>query len=375
MAETAEQSKGNSNSQGIEQADLEDYGKFTHFMNSANPEKNINDMSNISGVADDGRQSSGTADDARKASGTANDERESSSSGDTKEQTKRTITPEILKERVMRERDKQVHLMTEIEELKKQMKAIRSGQASSTKEAKEPSEDSGKTEAVQESAPPKDKKVEYWGDEAPDETYYATYEKWVEAMDKWVEGGDVVKPALNLKRKDVDRSKVDKHEVEAKPKVAKTPKPSAADLRRQQFETIGEALDDAPAEASKKITEDFFEMVTSHKIELTQNMLEFMEFEEDVWKLVEVFIDSPRVSRRIARMPSSRQTEALQGIIRDFGKKPKSKENTGKKKADDVPAIDPLRGSSGKERAIDTKFLEDTSNFYQFMNETGAIKQ
>ena len=301
-----------------------------------------------------------TATDERKSSGAADDERKSlsPSSDDAKKGQERTVPTSALKDRVLRERKKQDALIAEISELKDKISELSKSQKKA--ESKPPPEEPAKADKPQAKG-----ETEYWtDDEAPDEAYYDNPDDWDKAMDQWALGEKVVKPAkVDEPAEDRPSKKVESKKVEkAEEKVDKPA--DSRDVVFEQFENVKEALDDAPDEASDTVTEDFFEMIKENKIEVSKHMLDYMEFTDDVWKIAETFIKKPRVSRRIAKMPSTKQAEQLDSIIKDFGKKPKKIETASEddKKA---PDIEPLRGKSGESSGLTVEDLEDTDFYFK----------
>ena len=311
-----------------------------------------NNEGDTSGDAHDERQSSDRADGERQSSENAADERESSGASDA--QKIQAKINAVVKSRLARERKESDKVAAELAETKAKLEAIEKAEPEPDPKAETKTET--KTKADEK---PAADEVEYWPvDEPPEPQYYASNEEYEAACHAWINGPDpVVKPPMPASGDETPAAEVTKpveqtqSQKKAEQTEQKAEQPEAPPRYRsvvdRQMENIKEALD-AADEASETLTEDFFEMLKTGKIEVSEEMLSYMEATDDVWMIAQTFVEKPRESRRINGRPPSQQKKALESIIKGFGKTETKSNRTNANQS--APDITPLKGvNSGTE--------------------------
>ncbi len=105
---------------------------------------------------------------------------------------------------------------------------------------------------------------------------------------------------------------------------------------------------DVADEADDDLLDNFISFLRDEKFYLTTHMLRFMSDTDEAWKIVTMFVDKPRVARRIALKTEAQQIQALKEIISNFGETAEKPETKAEKDiydcGDDFEEFERLRG-------------------------------
>ena len=179
---------------------------------------------------------------------------------------------------------------------------------------------------------------------------YESDKAWLDDIQNWEENKPLTKPT--------------KEPPAAAPTPAPTDKPpppqqnAVQQAYRERLADLEEAMDDWE-QAPDGLADNFFEMLQAGKIKMPPSMLDFMSSDDRGAKLAAAFIEAPRQSRRIARMPQAAQVKAMENLLADSGKPPVS---TEPKKTPSLPDMKPLAGQGdGPEKRLED--AEDTASY------------
>ena len=248
-----------------------------------------------------------------------------------------------FKKRIERERNKAAAKDAEIERLKKELEQSKSPPST------EPDTPKPETGAQAEPEPePQPVEIEITEPEPDD---YENDDAYIDALADYYDKLDEIEAR--------QEAGVQSEETGTEPKEPeKAPEPQQAPENQEVLEQqpqeqqqwspwndLFEVLDEAEVE-SETLSSDFYDGLSKGQIQMSNQMLDWMlDNEEQAHKVAEKFIDSPRTSRRIARLVGSKQTAELKKLI-DGRRNPKPKQpdisDMSKAKGTDSAPASPL---------------------------------
>ena len=258
-----------------------------------------------------------------------------------------------FKKRIERERNKSAAKDAEIERLKKELEQSKSPPSTET----DPPEPETGAQAETETEP-QPVEIEITEPEPDD---YENDDAYIDALADYYDKLDEIEARQEA---GVQSEETDTQSKEPE----KAPEPKKADeqakevLEPQQPEPqqwspwtdLFEVLDEAEVE-SETLSSDFYDGLNKNQIHMTPEMLDWvLDNEEHAHKVAEKFIDSPRTSRRIARLIGSKQIAELKKLT-DGRRNPKPKQ----------PDVSDMSKAKGTDSAPASP-LESDMNFDEF---------
>ena len=203
----------------------------------------------------------------------------------------------------------------------------------------------------------------------PVREHYASDDAWLTDVENWEEGRpQAVLPPGQTPAEPAAQPAVDP-DVEPAPPAASPPASGLTGEQQTRLDLVSdltEAMDDWE-EAPEALATDFFGMVRQGHVHVTDQMLDQMSNNDAGAKVAAVFLEKPRDSRRIARMPASQQKQAMDRLLADAEQAgppadaPTGGENTNGNPSS-APDIRPLRGE-GNAPSVTLDKAESTEEY------------
>ena len=314
---------------------------------------------------------SGDPDDGGGETGNARDDKDASPEG----------LPEGIKKRLARakkqterEQERNSALQSQIEQLTARLERLESADAEPSSEPtptqtpKATPKEDPKTSLDPDTKLPEDQHAKLF--EYPVESDYKVKgvseadarRTYLEDVDRWMDNRPLVGGKYAAKAKQTAPSTP--KPAEPAPKAGETRqrnekgqfvKHEPVDKMATMFKDAREAIDEGAGDV-EDLAADFFDAHAAGRFALTEKMLEWFAYEDDVSSVAAEFLKSPRKANKIFMAPPNKQAT----LLKDFARSLKG-EGTTSKGGDKAPVVNklggrPARSTSSPERAVKNGF-------------------